>query len=330
MPRRLLFLPLALCCRILEFTLRVVRRLVPSSRSFLFSLGSDHATIVHHHLLNFGVPPRLKAPVTYAEKMSWLKLHHDNPLATLCSDKIAVRRYLASKGLAHLEVPIVAIFETAAEIEVNALPPRFVVKTNHGSNFYFIVKDKSTLDRAHLIRQFDTWLSSDFSRWFAETNYRGIKPRILVEEYIEGADTMVEFKFLCFHGQPRFVSVITSRQDDTPVRGVYDMDWQLQNYGSRGLIADPVARPRPANFDLVRDIAEVLSRDFIHVRVDLMVVGDQVFFSELTFYNLGGFARIEPEPMNEEIGSWMDLSREAEYAQRGRNMVNELEASEPS
>jgi len=267
--------------------------------------------------------------VTYAEKMSWLKLHHDNPLANICSDKIAVRQYLALKGLVHLEVPIVAIFENAAEIELNALPPRFVAKTNHGSNFFLIVKDESMLDRAHLIRQFDTWLSWDFSRWFAETNYRGIKPRILVEEYIEGADTMVEYKFLCFHGRPRFVSVITSRQNDTPVRSVYDMDWQLQSYGSRGLIADPVARPRPANFDQLRDIAEVLSRDFIHVRVDLMVVGDRMLFSELTFYNLGGFARIEPEPMNEEIGSWMDLSREAEYAQRGRNIAGELDVSGP-
>lgn len=326
MPRRLLFLPLAACCRILEFTLRVVRRLAPSTRSFLFSLGSDHATIVYHHLLNFGVSPRLDMPVTYAEKMSWLKLHHNNPLATLCSDKIAVRRYLACKGLSHLEVPIVATYENATEIKLETLPPRFVAKTNHGSNFYVIVRDKSTLDRAQLIWQFNTWLSYDFSRWFAETNYRGIKPRILVEEYIEGADTMVEFKFLCFHGRPRFVSVITSRHHDTPVRGVYDMDWQLQNYGSRGLIVDPVARPRPANFDQLREIAEVLAHDFIHVRVDLMVVDDQVLFSELTFYNLGGFARIEPEPMNAEIGSWIDLSREAEYAERGRTVVAELES----
>ena len=49
---------------------------------------------------------------------------------------------------------MLTVVDHAAELDLDTLPPRFVAKTNHGSNFYIIATEKSTLDRAHLIRQF--------------------------------------------------------------------------------------------------------------------------------------------------------------------------------
>ncbi len=245
--------------------------------------------------------------------MSWLKLYHHPERLRLCSDKLGVRRYLDEKQLTHLAVPVVAEFESSEQFKLTHLPNQFVVKASHGSSFFHICRDKSASDLVDLRCQMKRWLNSDFSRWFAETNYRGITPRLLVEPYLDEAENMVEFKFLCFHGEPRFVSVITSRQGSKPVRGVYSMDWKRLGFGTRGLINDPREQPCPSAFQELKNYATILCQDFIHVRVDLMLVAGKIYFSELTFYNMGGFGCLEPEIMNEEVGSWIDLDLIGSY-----------------
>lgn len=323
-----LWFPARLVCKFLDLLVTVVWHAVPRTRKFLMEFGSDRATVIFQHLLNFGLPPRLKSPRTYAEKMSFLKLHHDNPLLGLCSDKIAVGSYLRSLGLEHLLVPVLGIYDRPEDIPWPTLPSRFVAKTNHGSNFYIICRDRKTLDTVAAVKDFNIWLGYDFSRWMAETNYRGIRPRILVEELVALPEDLVEYKFFCFHGVPRFVSVITGRRGGTPIRRVYDMQWQALELGSRGLIRDTEPGVRPEFFpDLVR-YATRLSEDFIQVRVDFLVAGDRIHFSELTFYNLGGFAVLEPEAMNDVVGSWIDLDREKRYAERGRKIRDHLVTEE--
>lgn len=41
----------------------------------------------------------LDPPVTYTEKIQWQKLYDDNPLYTLCADKVAVREYITKNFL---------------------------------------------------------------------------------------------------------------------------------------------------------------------------------------------------------------------------------------
>ncbi len=316
--------PVHLACRLWQKLVDVTWHVFPGTRKFLMEFGSDRATIVYHHLLNFGLPPRLEQPVTLAEKMSWLKLHHRNPLARLCTDKLTVERYVRSKGLGHLIIPCLAQADDPADIDFSRLPRQLVAKTNHGSHFNLMIHDQATLDPARFRKIFRRWLSYDFSRWFAETNYRGIRPRVLIQEMVAAPEDLWEFKFMCFHGQPRVAIMITGRRDGTPIRKAYDLDWQPIDFRSRGLLRESLNHPRPACFDQLADAAARLAEDFIHVRVDFLVKDDQVFFSELTFYNLGGFTPLEPPEMNVVAGSWVDLGRAQEYAARGKKCLNAL------
>lgn len=49
--------------------------------------------------------------------------------------------------------------------------------------------------------------------------------------------------------------------------------------------------PKPKNLNKMIEYAEILSRDFKFVRVDLYDTGDKVFFGELTFTPHGGLLR---------------------------------------
>lgn len=48
----------------------------------------------------------LKNPKTLSEKVSYIELHEQLPLAARCTDKFEVRKYVASKGLKDILVPI--------------------------------------------------------------------------------------------------------------------------------------------------------------------------------------------------------------------------------
>ena len=52
----------------------------------------------------------------------------------------------------------------------------------------------------------------------------------------------------------------------------------------------------------------------------------RIYFSELTFYTLGGFVPLVPEAMNEVVGGYLDLAQAPAYAERGREIVKALEA----
>ena len=55
------------------------------------------------------------------------------------------------------------------------------------------------------------------------------------------------------------------------------------------------------------EIAKKLSKNIKHVRVDLYLINDKIYFGELTFYHESGQAKFEPEQWNEKIGNWIDI-----------------------
>ena len=60
-------------------------------------------------LLRFHRNLNLSTPTTLADKVAYLELHEDNPLTVLCTDKYAVRKYIADKCIRgdDLLVPVV-------------------------------------------------------------------------------------------------------------------------------------------------------------------------------------------------------------------------------
>ena len=60
-----------------------------------------------------------------------------------------------------------------------------MLKANHGYNWNYIVKDKSTFDKNDARAKFAEWLNTNFAFKGLEIQYMNIPPKIIAEEYLE-------------------------------------------------------------------------------------------------------------------------------------------------
>jgi len=57
------------------------------------------------------------------------------------------------------------------------------------------------------------------------------------------------------------------------------------------------------------EIAEILSEDFPHVRVDLYNINGNIYFGELTFFHGSGYVEFEPDDFDFVLGSKFRLTK---------------------
>lgn len=252
--------------------------------------GIDNAKIFdtlfrNHKKLN------LKNPQTLSDKVSYIELHEQSSLAASCTDKYRVREYVINKGLGNILVPIYGGCYTKFEdIDLMKLPNSFAIKATHGCKMNYLVPDKSKFDSEKCKKEIQRWMNTTYGTYSMEPHYINIPHRFYIEKYLEKADQLVDYKFHCLNGVPRFVMTCSGRKstgDKTMqvILDLYDMNWnfipEIISYG----VTHPGNGdlPRPENLDEMIQIAKTLSKDFKFVRVDLYELGGKVYFGELTF-----------------------------------------------
>ena len=124
----------------------------------------------------------------------------------------------------------------------------------------------------------------------------------MVEEFIDdgsGAAPM-DYKFFTFHGKVHLIQIDGSRFTHHRC-ALYDRHWR--DTGARVQLErfdGPVREP--PNLELMLQTAETLGADLDFVRVDLYDVGNRIYFGEMTTTPGGGFARFDPQAMDEHLG----------------------------
>lgn len=101
----------------------------------------DALYIQLNYFAHFKKFANLKKPVTYNEKLNWLKLHDHNPLYTTLVDKYEVK--ICRKNNRGYIIPTLGVWEHFEDINFEALPNQFVLKCTHDSEGLVIVKDKN-------------------------------------------------------------------------------------------------------------------------------------------------------------------------------------------
>ncbi len=254
------------------------------------------------HKLNWNVLNR------YTEKMQWEKMYNRDPRKTILSDKYAVRSWVAEKIGARYLIPLLGVWNTFDEIDFDSLPDQFVLKTNNGSGTNLIVRDKSKLNKKQVRQLVRDWLDTDFAYYNPfEFQYADIPPKIIAEKLmtVDGGD-LLDYKFLCFNGAPQFCWVDINRYSEHK-RNIYDMNWNLQSWNQFDYGNYPDEIPCPKCFDEMKSIASELSTGFSHVRVDLYVINENVYFGEMTFTNGSGFEKIVPDTADLMLGNLWEL-----------------------
>lgn len=254
----------------------------------------------------------LEAPVTFSEKIQWLKIYDVTPEKTKLCDKYLVREWIREKIGEEYLVPMIGAWDTAEEIDFQKLPGQFVLKTNHSSGWNIVVTDRERLDIMKTKRRLNRWMNTDFATFMGyEMQYRNVKRKIIAEEYIgDGVNELDDYKVMCFHGEPQCIWIDRGRHTDHR-RNLYDGNWHKMPYTMLvpNLEKDP---PAPANLRKMWEIAKILSEGFICARIDFFEVNGRLYFGEITFTSGSGLSDFDPPDLNRKWGDMMHLPEKYE------------------
>ena len=83
---------------------------------------------------------------TIQEKINWLTIHENPEYKANIVDKILLHEYSKKILGKDICVPILKIYNSSKEIDLNELPDKFVLKCNHGSAMNILCNNKSKLN----------------------------------------------------------------------------------------------------------------------------------------------------------------------------------------
>lgn len=233
----------------------------------------------------------LKNPQTLADKVTYLFLHKQTPLMSTCTDKWAVRDYIAKKGLADILIPTVGgPWNKVEDIDFNKLPNKFILKATHGCAMNLLIWDKKQLDISSCKKILKSWLNTTYGTYSVEPHYKQIPHGIYAEQVLGEKKGLIDYKFHCFNRQVQFIMVCHDRdlykKGHKTVRELFDTNWK--DLSQNILPPLKATTSKPTQLSNMLDIAKILSADFTFVRVDLYEVNGTIYFGELTFSPTSG------------------------------------------
>lgn len=247
-------------------------------------------------------------PISFNQKIQWLKLYDSTPLKTELADKYLMKKWAIQKIGAKYVVPLLAVYDKAEDIDFENLPTSFVLKANHASGFNIIVKDKRNVNIDDIKKKFDKWMNTDFAYSCGfELHYRDIERKIIAEQYIsEMEDDILDYKFMCFDGVPYTIWVDIGSGTENHRRNIYDLGWNLLDYTVHWPNIE-FDIEQPNELRKMIELAKKLSEGFAFVRVDFYDINGNIYLGEMTFTSQSGYGKFSSNDINIEYGKLINL-----------------------
>ena len=213
------------------------------------------------YLIKTGRKLNLHNPISLSEKVQWLKIYDNLPIKSQLTDKVLVREWVKNKiGEEYLK-PVLWIGDRFDDIPFDTFPNSFIIKCNHGCKWNIIIKDKNNFLSNKILtkkikKKIDGWMSQSFFGWSDfELQYKGIKPRIIVEKLMRENinDNSEELWIWCANSEP----YTTGDNNELSQKAL--------------------------------ELSHILAEGFKFVRVDWIVYNKKLYFGEMTFTPLSGF-----------------------------------------
>lgn len=248
----------------------------------------------------------LRNPVTYTDKLQWMKLYDRNPLYTTVVDKYEAKKFVAEKLGQEYVVPLIGVWDSVDDIPYDELPDQFVLKCTHDSGGLQICKDKATFDFEAAKKKLRKVLKNDYYWLSREWPYKNVNPRVIAEQYLEDAATgeTRDYKFFTFNGEPKVMYIATGRGSGDTYADFFDMDFNHLELNMDHVNA-PQCPAKPVCFEEMKKAAAVLAQGIPQVRVDFYEINGKVYFGEMTFFHCGGFITFTPDSWNKTFADWM-------------------------
>lgn len=276
----------------------------------VFSYISDEIFIKCQYFIFTHKRLNIKNPVSYNEKIQWLKLYDRRPEYSSLADKYEVKRIASSVlGKEHI-IPTIGIYNSFNDIDFDVLPEKFVMKSTHDSGGIVICQDKSKLDINKTKKFLNKHLKRNYYWHSREWAYKNIKPRIIIEPYmVDDSETeLKDYKIFCFDGVAKLIQVDYGRFKKH-MRNLYTTDWRY--------LAAQIKYPKnsehqiekPSCLEELIRCAEKMSAGLIHARVDFYIINNIPILGEVTLNHGSGYEKFTPEEFGIEMGSFMHLRK---------------------
>lgn len=199
-----------------------------------------------------------------------------DPVRGYTSDKEHVKDYV--KGLLgdEFNVPTIDVLRSIDEVHAYDFPAKCVVKPTHSSGKVLFRLAAEELD----VEQICSWLGENYYRTGRELNYKFLKPKIIVEPFIFGSDSIEDIKFFCFKGEVKIIQWDFDRHTNH-TRKLYSAEWEDLGC-SLGYPVSEKTKRRPKNLTEMISAAEILSKYFDFVRVDMFTNEEKFLIGEIT------------------------------------------------
>ena len=277
---------------------------------FFTYILTDKFYIKLMYFISYNKRLNLKNPVTYNEKLQWLKLYDKNPLYTTLVDKYKVKEYVKNLIGPQYVVKLLGVWDNFDQIDFDKLPDKYVLKCNHNSGRIFICEDKSKFNKQKAKKIISKSLKINHYWHYKEWPYKNVEPKIIAEEYLvdESGVELKDYKFFCFNGEVKAMFIASDRSKGATKFDFFDADFNRldikQHYPNSNKTYE-----KPKNFQLMIELAKILSKGFPHVRIDLYNADGNIYFGEYTFNHFSGLEKFEPEIWDKIFGDWIDLSK---------------------
>lgn len=262
----------------------------------------------------FGREIDLNNPTTLNEKIQWLKLHVRKDIQTVLADKYAVRQYVKDNFGEEYLVPL--LFETTdwRDIKYENIPQvPCIVKPNHGTGQYVIIRDRNQIKVDELKVKCLEWLNTDFYRITQEWQYKNIERRIIIEKLLQTKSGTIpnDYKLNYINGNLEFIYCSVGRENENK-RNVYDSNWNPIYFSwvepfkdTKNIRGEEI--PAPQTLDKMKEIGDKVAKQFSYVRVDFYDVDGKLYIGEITFHHGGGFDVFVPEEYDYLYGKKLTL-----------------------
>ena len=290
-----------------------LQRVSISLLSKLVRIIPDKLYLKWYFYVKLGYKLDLKKPVTFNQKLQWLKLHDKQPSYTKMVDKVAVKEYVAEKIGDKYIIPTIGVWDRFEDIDFSSLPKQFVLKTSHGGGNVgvYICRDKSHLDIISLRNRFKKAMKQNIYLYYKEWAYKNVPHRLFAEQYLQedSSGELHDYKVLCFDGIPKLIELHSGRNNgQTHTQDFYTTEWKKTGISQGGYSAvSAVEHEKPSCLSEMLQLSAVLSKGITHCRVDWFVVKEKLFFGEITFFDGGGFCGFDKYEDDVLLGSWINL-----------------------
>ncbi|MBQ7526267.1 MAG: carbonic anhydrase [Bacteroidaceae bacterium] len=291
---------------------------------------SDSVMLKLQYRIRTGRKLHLDNPQRFSEKVQHYKAYYRNPEMTQCVDKYDVREYVARKlGNETYLNTLYQVCDTAKDIDFDALPKEFIIKTTDGGNGdnVLICRDKDKLDTNQAVQLVNSWRNKRYYVISREWAYEGAKQsKVIVEELLVDPDSndgsICDYKFLCYKGKFKYLWVDKDRYSNHR-RGFWNHDLQFMpdKVSDHPTFSKEEVPALPDNVQEMIAVSEKLAEGFPFVRIDLYNIRGRIIFGEMTFYPWSGYCRYTPDSFDFDLGLSFDVNAYGKFDKRLKHTV---------